>query len=320
MAESRFSTLRALWAPTIVKWAVSFVAVVAAYDAFSNQLSLPKLGRLLGMSGTLLPWWGWLLILQAIFVYALFEYVRRIQIPAEPVMAVDPSILRKIEERLTPLETNYAAILRDYQNMRGLEARFTDMLDGLKKAIRSDNDTARSNLAALQERANERHTETEKHLNTIFLAFQALLARESIRQYRETILREGKFLTHGVLNHEPVKGPDWQEWQKHKSTFDSALWHWMEIARRWHPKVEEWVNAMKPDDLTDGRWVGLDDIFEGSNAIITYQTFALRFERWQHFEGNVSSVIHIAAFTGPSAAETLGTMHNGGPTVEGVSP
>jgi len=30
------------------------------------------------MSGALLPWWGWMLVLQAILVAALFEYVRRL--------------------------------------------------------------------------------------------------------------------------------------------------------------------------------------------------------------------------------------------------
>lgn len=77
MAESRISTLRAIWAPRLVKVAFGAVALVAGYDSFSSQFGFPKLGTVLGMSGTLLPWWGWLLILQAIFVYALFEYVRR---------------------------------------------------------------------------------------------------------------------------------------------------------------------------------------------------------------------------------------------------
>ena len=76
MADSRLSTLRALWAPKLVKFVFGVVALVASYDSFSSQFRWPKLGDLLGMSGSLLPWWGWLLILQAIFVYALFEYVR----------------------------------------------------------------------------------------------------------------------------------------------------------------------------------------------------------------------------------------------------
>jgi hypothetical protein len=83
MAESPSTTLRNLWRPKLVKISALFVAGVAAYDSFSSQFALPKLGRIVGMSGQLLPWWGWLLTLQAIFVYALFEYVRRMA-PALP--------------------------------------------------------------------------------------------------------------------------------------------------------------------------------------------------------------------------------------------
>jgi hypothetical protein len=75
--RNRLSTLQELWRPKLVKVGSTGVAVVAGYDAASNQFGFFKIGELLGMSGSLLPWWGWLLILQTIFIYALFEYVRR---------------------------------------------------------------------------------------------------------------------------------------------------------------------------------------------------------------------------------------------------
>ncbi len=77
MAEAHFQTLRAVFRPLTVKIVTGITTAVGAYDTFANQLEFPTLRRLFGMSGALMPWWGWLLVLQAIFVAALFEYIRR---------------------------------------------------------------------------------------------------------------------------------------------------------------------------------------------------------------------------------------------------
>ena len=84
MVFARIKTLHTILKPRLVKWGGGAITALAAYDVISNQfpsLKLPRLGDVLlrwaGMSGSLLPWWGWLLVLQALFVYALFEYVRR---------------------------------------------------------------------------------------------------------------------------------------------------------------------------------------------------------------------------------------------------
>lgn len=59
---------------------------------------MQKLGDLLpawaGMTGALLPWWGWLLVLQALFTYALFEYVRIKAVPVKPQASV-PAPMKK---------------------------------------------------------------------------------------------------------------------------------------------------------------------------------------------------------------------------------
>ncbi len=58
---------------------IAFLSTVAipSYDAAANQFGLPKLPALWGMTGSLLPWWGWLLVFQGVLMLALFEYVRR---------------------------------------------------------------------------------------------------------------------------------------------------------------------------------------------------------------------------------------------------
>lgn len=72
-----------------MRWCAGPVAVIGVYDTVGGQLELPTLRKLFGMSSNLLPWWGWLLILQAFFVVALFEYVRR-NIGQGPVVSALP--------------------------------------------------------------------------------------------------------------------------------------------------------------------------------------------------------------------------------------
>ncbi len=78
LTQDLISTLQEFWRPKIVMLGSASIALLAGHDAASNQLGLPKIGELVGNSGTLFfPWWGWLLILQTLFVYELFEFVRR---------------------------------------------------------------------------------------------------------------------------------------------------------------------------------------------------------------------------------------------------
>ena len=82
MAETRFSVLQGIFRPWYIKVgsaiALAF-AIVGAYSGVQSQFpaSLPLLETLIVMTNlAVLPWWGWLLVLQTLFVYALFEYIR----------------------------------------------------------------------------------------------------------------------------------------------------------------------------------------------------------------------------------------------------
>jgi len=82
MPEKHFETLRAIFRPWYVKAASAAFTVLGGYDVISNQFpSLPKLQAVIGMSGAVMPWWGWLLALQSVFVLGLFDYVRRNIVP-----------------------------------------------------------------------------------------------------------------------------------------------------------------------------------------------------------------------------------------------
>lgn len=73
-----------------------FVAIpmlAGLYQFGCDQFGWPKLPVLLGITTEIVPWWGWLLIAQAGFVFALFEYVRRnalINDPGEVFSSTEP--------------------------------------------------------------------------------------------------------------------------------------------------------------------------------------------------------------------------------------
>lgn len=156
MAESRTSTFGALLKPKLVRVGLAIFAALAAYDTLSSQLELPTVRRWWGMSGSLLPWWGWLLILQAIFVYALFEYVRRLSPAAsqttqgDELPVLDYTEMDQVRGQVTALtekaaerEENFLVRLgtvdRDLRNLLdGVDDRLGELAGQLEQIVKLD--------------------------------------------------------------------------------------------------------------------------------------------------------------------------------------
>lgn len=83
MAGEHFQTLRAIFRPWYIKVGsvlATLGATVGIYASLQDQFPdrLPKLQDMVTMAHVLiLPWWGWLLVLQAVLGYGLYDYVRR---------------------------------------------------------------------------------------------------------------------------------------------------------------------------------------------------------------------------------------------------
>ena len=89
----RLETFKAIFRPWYIKLGTTiagFLAFVTGYAACADQFPiLPKLQDVGVKTFLLLPWWGWLLVLQAFLVYALFEYVR-VRIPGTALRIEGP--------------------------------------------------------------------------------------------------------------------------------------------------------------------------------------------------------------------------------------
>jgi hypothetical protein len=135
MAESRLTTIYEFTKPPLVRVALAGLAAVSGYDALSSQLDLPTIRKIWGVSGSLLPWWGWLLILQAVLGYALFEYVRLyVSRDAEPLSASSsPSTakVRDLESRLTKAQDRIAQLFdRADKAEADMAGQLTSLADG----------------------------------------------------------------------------------------------------------------------------------------------------------------------------------------------
>jgi hypothetical protein len=110
-----------LWRPWWVRIVVPLLAALGAYDLFLSQFipeqwaeRVPRLYDIAVMSGGLLPWWGWLLLFQAVILASAIDYmVRKIaELEARPlyvpeVVGGEISALRAEFEKRAVLQEAY---------------------------------------------------------------------------------------------------------------------------------------------------------------------------------------------------------------------
>jgi hypothetical protein len=130
---TKLSFIYELTRPKIVRIVLALWAFSATYDGVANQYGLHKIPALWGMTESLLPWWGWLLVAQAVFVYALFEYVRRNMATPQPEAAPAPPaqdavLSQEVRTRLQALES----AVKDLPAIRTSIASFESRLKPLE--------------------------------------------------------------------------------------------------------------------------------------------------------------------------------------------
>lgn len=147
MANGRLQTLHDIFRPRIVRWSAAILAALPLYDVFSNQFNFPKLGKVMGVTGNLLPWWGWLLIMQAVFVYALFEYVR------QTLPSLSRDISPSLEARIVRLEeTKQSEVPFDDSDIKAAQAAFEERIMSLVQGMQEQIDGFGYQINAIESR------------------------------------------------------------------------------------------------------------------------------------------------------------------------
>jgi hypothetical protein len=280
MTITRFAAIRDILRPWYVKAAVGLPVALGTYDVCCNQFGWPKIPALWGMTGLLLPWWAWLLIAQAAFVYGLFEYVRRTAFQPSAMnsdVAYDDSELRrmvieadrrgkealerlaslddalrntikvnddKARKRLEKLETQYPKVIEDYQRMTGLEARLEEARDNISNDVANLDARSMANETALQAVIdNMRHRHEEhgaRQAEEWQKMFDSILLALEAIGDRERLHRLAERVDELA---EALSAPD----RDPEIKMDSDAWReWSNEEEKWRSLVERWCELAEP--------------------------------------------------------------------------
>ena len=285
MAESRITTLHAMLRPKLVRWTGGGLIALGGYDAASSQFGFPKIDRVLGMSGMLLPWWGWLQILQAVFVYGLFDYVRRIpqdRSSTPTATAYDAAIQNEIKALRQELEDHRIHIsetLSDFDRVR---------LEGLDQLTCSVAIQA-AEIEGIRQGADERITSQDYAISAIGHR-DILLRKAGILD----MLAEQLALSSGATLFNPT---DWQNWCNTHQKWEAAMEHWLIHAMPYRSDVVSLVETV-PDAWYENEWpIGLSD-FPTIAALRKYQTWQGQRKNWNYARTTVDPLVFGVAFYG----------------------
>jgi hypothetical protein len=217
-----------------------------------------------------------------------------------------------INSRIAEVEGLNKTIIQDYQTVLGKLAEAEDRLaahkDHMADCYSAEDQARRDGLGALNTELQSIRNgcaDLQEKIDTLFMALQALKAFEIEGKLAAALSAEYEFLIHRVSEKLPVKGNDWIEWRARHTTFESALEQWTDLAMKWVPNVDRALQDARPSELTALDWDGLDDLFEGSNAVISYRSFAVKFARWTTFRSHLLVTLNLAAFGGHEAAKQV---------------
>jgi len=321
MAESRISTLGTLLKPKVVRVGLALFGLLAAYDTLSSQLELPTARRWWGMSGSLLPWWGWLLILQAIFVYALFEYVRRGgQAAARSERPADSEELKVLTQQVGEIAKVSKGIMETQTKVNETQGK---RLSAVEKVVgelpsreRVSHDIG-SFLGPELKEINDRFSKFERlfesqreridgRLSNIDLGFRAILNREWHQRLFRELGEDFETLAQPIDDGQGL--PDAKVWQQAAKRWRGKLDQWLVIADYYAVGTAEAVLS-QPEHLYDGEWT-FDESVLTANQVHRYKELAIWWHNARESKARVDRCLEQTAFLSPSMKGRLDSPPN----------
>lgn len=285
MAKGHFELLRDLFRPRLVKVGAGLTSGLFIYDALSNQFDLTKLGKLLGMSGNLLPWWGWLLILQAILVYALFEYVRRIS-PSSPPEYDDEEIREELEDVRETIRQLGLSVSGALQIAEEAKSNAEELAE-LKKGI------AKFEVVYAATRSLDGDALTARFEN-VYLALEAIHDRHRLNVIEGQLnLNVASLLVQDDTP--PFDDFSWLAWEGNEQKWRANVELWCERAAKYMPDVRKRVFETPERSYRVGDWPS-DELFGDFNRAHAYKTFLIIWRNLGDLRGDVGARVHNAAF------------------------
>lgn len=268
--------IKEFFKPLWVKIVVPVVGGVAAYDGISSQFNTPKLGSLLGASGSLLPWWGWLIAFQSIMIVGLFEYVRR----NVPVVAAP--------EMPTNATARFAAI----------DAKLED--------VRVDSAVNQRDLQKLAEEVKRQNDRTLGSLHAVF-------AREQLAFYDDAIGSDARDLYDSFRNGDRYDHARWQTWESVHTHWESMLTGWLNTAKWYVRDLEVQITTVDESEYRSAQWTVSDHQFPNSEAVRLFKRHRMIHGKWENLRKTVNDKVHQVAFEGMTEHDVKRAGFSGGP-------
>lgn len=322
MPDSRLVVLHEIFRPWYVKALAIMAAVptgLGAYDACCNQFGWPKLPKVWAVTLALVPWWSWLLILQAVFVYALFEYVRGAGF--RQGSAGTPYEDGTLSSKVDQLNRTYRAVIDDYQRMSALESNLDNGMDQLKTSIQGQFEKVGMALQIIEGKANQATSlmeEVEQSRANITIAtqditnlastmkafhdnvqssFAALRNRERLTVLEGEIWRDASDLYDRLHAGEIYDSANWNQWENVHGHWEAKLAEWLEQGTWYAMAVKE--QTLSVDDKDYGlSWSVADSQFPTAEAVRRFKKFRIIQQQWEAVVPQVKSGMDLVAFVG----------------------
>lgn len=223
-----------------------------------------------------------------------------------PGMISESDEFKRLVLRVDPLETNYTAILRDYQNMRGLEALFEEKMG----ATTADLAALRAALEKFQGEhfaLNSLNADTLKlQFDTVHQRLLAIFYRERMLKIAERIDGRAEWLFTRIESGNILSVAEWEQWQGEEAAWRFDITDWCGSAVYYVPDARQQIEAPDNNKYENGPWQFREEQFpthEGqpllrSNAVHRYKTYRIAAEKWPYVRENVNTAVHRMAFDG----------------------
>lgn len=339
MAEKPTTVLGDMFRPWWVRWLGIGLAALASYDTLSSQLELPTVRKLLGMSGALLPWWGWLLILQAVFVIALFEFVRRNVSSGAGQGDANSGDLARLTHNHANLRDKFIEAEKDIQDTgktakEAAEAveNFTIKIDKLEISVKKQTvefervageietirgaavglpaldglhekvDKLSAAIAPLDEGVELVRRDLGALRERVSQSFAALLLREILADIERQLSDAARDLFSRLNEGHIYDEETWSSWESVHAHWRGLIEQWLGSAKWYAPRVKSRVLTVA-DSNYGGSWPVKDNQFPNSEAVRRYKQHRIIQQQWAEVRVEVESGIKRVAFHGATEAE-----------------
>lgn len=245
------------------------------------------------------------------------------QVYDDTILSSDVAKLAAEVENLTVIKK---AIIRDYQNMSGVEMRFRDELDQLKTATQKDFESFRQGLQVVERKANEgvalapvieavrvdgalalrdvgKTSELVKdHRERTLEALYAIGARERLNGLEAAINQDASDLYDRLKGGEHYDAQKWLQWENILAHWEASLTEWLGTATWYALAVKE--RTLTVDEALYGQgWTISEAQFPNAEAVRRFKKFRIIYRNWLEVLPQVRTGMDAVAFTGLSPME-----------------